>query len=260
MIRPGAPLPGNSYAKMQALLNVTLNTFGTATYSVTADATALANQQSGRGRLRGRRTHRRRQRRVRGDDRGLLHQHRLPDVLGRHAAGHRACRHQHPGRSQRRRRGADHHRRHEHRVRDHGPAWRQQPAAARHPERGVRHDAQPVARHDAHGRRRRLARRYGSVAVSVRSLARGRRARHLRCADADPAAVEAAIRFRRQSYYVNIGDNANPENGNFTNWAVSAPHLQGAHRYGQRDRQPLLYPPDQSADDRRQRQPGAALG
>ena len=25
------------------------------------------------------------------------------------------------------------------------------------------------------------------------------------------------------SYFVNIGDNANPENGNFTNWAVSAP-------------------------------------
>src|SRR6202171_3468037 len=39
----GAPLPGNSYANMQALLNVTLNASGTATYSVTADATALAN-------------------------------------------------------------------------------------------------------------------------------------------------------------------------------------------------------------------------
>lgn len=40
----GAPLPGNSYANMQALLNVTLNGFGTATYSVTADAAALANR------------------------------------------------------------------------------------------------------------------------------------------------------------------------------------------------------------------------
>ena len=42
----GAPLPGNSYANMQDLLNVTLNPvngFGTATYSVTPDATALAN-------------------------------------------------------------------------------------------------------------------------------------------------------------------------------------------------------------------------
>ena len=39
----GAPLPGNSYANMQALLNATLGSSGTATYSVTADATALAN-------------------------------------------------------------------------------------------------------------------------------------------------------------------------------------------------------------------------
>src|SRR6202165_3017294 len=39
----GAAMPGNSYANMQALLNVTLNASGTATYSVTADATALAN-------------------------------------------------------------------------------------------------------------------------------------------------------------------------------------------------------------------------
>jgi hypothetical protein len=39
----GAPLPGNSYANMQALLNVTLNASGTATYSVTPDATALAS-------------------------------------------------------------------------------------------------------------------------------------------------------------------------------------------------------------------------
>jgi VCBS repeat-containing protein len=38
----GAPLPGNSYANMQSLLNVTLNSFGTATYSVTADPAALA--------------------------------------------------------------------------------------------------------------------------------------------------------------------------------------------------------------------------
>lgn len=39
----GAPLQGNSYANMQALLNVTLGGFGTATYSVTADPQALAN-------------------------------------------------------------------------------------------------------------------------------------------------------------------------------------------------------------------------
>jgi hypothetical protein len=39
----GAPLPGNSYANMQALLNVTLGGSGTATYTVTPDATALAN-------------------------------------------------------------------------------------------------------------------------------------------------------------------------------------------------------------------------
>ncbi|MBR0842131.1 VCBS domain-containing protein [Bradyrhizobium liaoningense] len=38
----GAPLPGNSYANMQSLLNLTLNTFGTTTYSVTADSAALA--------------------------------------------------------------------------------------------------------------------------------------------------------------------------------------------------------------------------
>jgi hypothetical protein len=42
----GAALPGNSYANMQALLNVTLNSSGTATYSVTADATALANHNT----------------------------------------------------------------------------------------------------------------------------------------------------------------------------------------------------------------------
>jgi serralysin len=39
----GAALPGNSYANMQALLNLTPNGFGTATYSVTADAAALAS-------------------------------------------------------------------------------------------------------------------------------------------------------------------------------------------------------------------------
>jgi hypothetical protein len=39
----GAPLPDNSYANMQALLNVTLDGFGTGTYSVTADPAALAN-------------------------------------------------------------------------------------------------------------------------------------------------------------------------------------------------------------------------
>jgi Ca2+-binding RTX toxin-like protein len=39
----GAALPGNSYANMQALLNATLSSSGTATYSVTADASALAN-------------------------------------------------------------------------------------------------------------------------------------------------------------------------------------------------------------------------
>jgi hypothetical protein len=42
----GAPLPGNSYANMQALLNVTLNGSATATYSVTADPTALANHNT----------------------------------------------------------------------------------------------------------------------------------------------------------------------------------------------------------------------
>ena len=39
----GAPLSGNAYANMQTLLDVTLNGFGTATYSVTPDAAALAN-------------------------------------------------------------------------------------------------------------------------------------------------------------------------------------------------------------------------
>jgi serralysin len=39
----GAALPGNSYANMQSLLNVTLNQSGTATYSVTPDPTALAS-------------------------------------------------------------------------------------------------------------------------------------------------------------------------------------------------------------------------
>jgi hypothetical protein len=39
----GAPLPGNSYANMQELLNLTGSGFGTATYSVTPDAAALAN-------------------------------------------------------------------------------------------------------------------------------------------------------------------------------------------------------------------------
>ena len=39
----GTALPGNSYANMQALLNVTSGGSGTATYSVTADPAALAN-------------------------------------------------------------------------------------------------------------------------------------------------------------------------------------------------------------------------
>ncbi|WGD49482.1 VCBS domain-containing protein [Bradyrhizobium sp. CB1650] len=39
----GAPLPLNSYANMQALLGLTLGSSGTATYSLTADPTALAN-------------------------------------------------------------------------------------------------------------------------------------------------------------------------------------------------------------------------
>jgi serralysin len=39
----GAPLPGNPYINMQTLLNLTQTGFGTATYSVTADPTALAN-------------------------------------------------------------------------------------------------------------------------------------------------------------------------------------------------------------------------
>ncbi len=38
----GNPLPGNSYSTMQNLLNLTSGGFGTATYSVTPDATALA--------------------------------------------------------------------------------------------------------------------------------------------------------------------------------------------------------------------------
>ena len=42
----GAPLPGNSYANMQALLDATLSSSGTATYSVTADPTALANHNT----------------------------------------------------------------------------------------------------------------------------------------------------------------------------------------------------------------------
>ena len=39
----GAPLPGNPFSNMTNLLNVTQSGFGTATYSVTPDATALAN-------------------------------------------------------------------------------------------------------------------------------------------------------------------------------------------------------------------------
>jgi Ca2+-binding RTX toxin-like protein len=40
----GAPLAGNAYANMHELLNVTLGGYGTATYSVTPDAAALASQ------------------------------------------------------------------------------------------------------------------------------------------------------------------------------------------------------------------------
>ncbi|WGR69600.1 MULTISPECIES: hypothetical protein [unclassified Bradyrhizobium] len=42
----GAPLSGNSYANMQSLLNVTLGQSGSATYSVTANADALASNNS----------------------------------------------------------------------------------------------------------------------------------------------------------------------------------------------------------------------
>jgi hypothetical protein len=39
----GAPLPGNPYANMEALLDLTQSGFGTATYSVTPDSTALTS-------------------------------------------------------------------------------------------------------------------------------------------------------------------------------------------------------------------------
>ena len=141
----GNPLPGNPYVNMQTLLNVTQSGFGTATYSVTPDAAALNNP--------------------------IMAGYTAGELIGG-ASG------QFPGTTagyytntgyltfsgvtqpattladiniQARRhlawRGADDHRRHEHRVRDYGPGGRQQPAAACHPERRVRHDAQPFARH-----------------------------------------------------------------------------------------------------------------
>ena len=66
----GNPLPGNSYANMQSLLNVTQGASGTATYSVTPDATALANNNPVMAGYHARPAHRRRQRSVRGDDCG----------------------------------------------------------------------------------------------------------------------------------------------------------------------------------------------
>jgi len=52
MIRPERRLPGNSYANMQALLGVTLNSSGTATYSVDRGSHRACQPQYGRERLR----------------------------------------------------------------------------------------------------------------------------------------------------------------------------------------------------------------
>ena len=77
----GNALPGNSYANMVNLLNLTQSSYGTATYSVTPDPTALANKNPVIAGLYRRPAHRRRQRSVRGDNRGLLHQYWISDLL-----------------------------------------------------------------------------------------------------------------------------------------------------------------------------------
>ena len=47
----GNPLPGNSYANMQNLLNLTQSSYGTATYTVTPDRDCARQQQPGHGGL-----------------------------------------------------------------------------------------------------------------------------------------------------------------------------------------------------------------
>ena len=159
----GAALPGNVYASMQQLLGVTQSGFGTGTYSVTPDAAALATQQpvmagytsgevlggasgefagqpagiytgagyltfSGVGGSR---------RRPWPTSTFKLAPRPPPPIRRRHP------RTPTPRPPKRRRRSADEDRRHKHDFRDHGSGRRQQPAAARHPECGVRHDAEP---------------------------------------------------------------------------------------------------------------------
>ena len=93
----GAPLPGNSYANMQDLLNLTLNQSGTATYSVTPDAAALANNPilAGytSGQLIGGASGE-----FAGDNGGPLHQYGLPHLQASRRVGHHARRYQRSGR------------------------------------------------------------------------------------------------------------------------------------------------------------------
>ena len=246
----GAPLPGNSYANMQALLNVTLNSFGTATYSVTADATALANHNPvvagyAAGELIGGASGQ-----FAGTTAGYYTNTGyltfsgvtqpatvLADIDiqgGTSVAGvvqpppapRTPC-------SQRR------------------ACWRQQSAAARHPECGVRYDAQPVARHDAHGRRRQLACRYGSVVVLVRGRPEG----------GAPGIYDALIpmlqQWKQQYGFVGFSlvNMAQRQSGerNSTNWAVFAPIYRAIIASGNEIGVTSYTHLIRTADDRRQR-------
>ncbi|MBR0843423.1 hypothetical protein JQ607_24770 [Bradyrhizobium liaoningense] len=147
----GATLPV-PYAAMQSLLNLTLNGFGTATYSVTANATALANHDpviSGYapGELIGGASGQ-----FAGQPARLLHQYGLPEFRRTVAVANGSRRHQPPGRRHSPRRHANPDRQHQHGVCDHGSARRQQPAAARDPGSGIRYRPGPGTQCQPHGR------------------------------------------------------------------------------------------------------------
>lgn len=181
----GAPLPGNSYAVMENLLNLQPNptsSYGTATYSLQADPTALAAKNPilagyAAGQLIGGASGL-----FPGTTAGYYTSTGYTAFAGYTApastvadldvttAPGAATTTALPGVVQTTTGGTN-----KHPFRDEQPVRRQQPAAARHPEHGVWRDRQPVdGRHAVQGCRE-LAHRYGPVAVP-----RGRQSRTLR--------------------------------------------------------------------------------
>ena len=192
------------YLAMQTLLGTTFSQSGTGSYSVSVDP--RDRNQPDHVFLRPRPVDRRRQRPVRGDDDGLLFQHRLqvvhrPHRLEFHHPRRYQCHDQsgtglgHDAIASRRR--AD----------DYNggintvfatPGLFGDSNLLQHAVQNAVFGSDPAdARHDPHGRHGRFAHRPGPVAVPVGHQARGRRDRHLRRDDTDHPAMGAAVQFRR---------------------------------------------------------------